>query len=89
MGTYDITIHTAACDVGNCESMLGDPDDLSWDWSEFSSDCEDAAIRAGWTKNAAGLLICKVQDGEHDEARGVEPDTRPKPGPGQLVLALA
>lgn len=89
MGTYDITIYTATCDVGDCESMHGDPEDLSWEWTEFSSMCEDAAVRDGWSKSVDGLLICKVQDAEHDEARGIKPDTRPKPGPGQLTLALA
>lgn len=89
MGTYDVTIYTASCDVGDCESLHGDPDDFSWDWSEFSFDCEDAAIRAGWTKSADGLLICKADDDEHQAARGIDPDDRPKPGPGQLVLALA
>jgi len=89
MGTYDITIYTATCDVGDCESMHGQPDDFGWDWYEFSSDCEAAAIRGGWTKNADGLLICESDDADHEEARGHWPDTRPKPGPGQLVLALA
>lgn len=85
MGTYDVTIYTATCDVGDCESTYGDDDDWSWDWSEWQSEAEEIAIRGGWTR-VDGVLICKVQDEEHAEARGDLDDGRPKPGAGQLAL---
>ncbi|MEU1284959.1 hypothetical protein [Kitasatospora sp. NPDC005856] len=88
MGTYDITIHTAACDVETCDEVFGDYDDFSCGWAEFSRECEAFALRGGWTKNVNGLLICEALDEDHDEARDAELDTRPKPGPGQLVLVL-
>jgi hypothetical protein len=88
VGTYDITLHTAVCDVGDCEEMYGDPEDFGWDWSEFSSEAEEIAIRqGGWTR-IDRTLICKTDDNEHNEARGHWPDTRPKPGPGQLAINL-
>lgn len=88
MGTYDLTVWTAACDVEGCVEIYGDEDDLGWNWSAWSSDCEDDAIRGGWTKTG-DVLICKAEDDAHETARGRWPDARPKPGPGQLALALA
>lgn len=86
MGTYDVTIYTATCDVGNCESAYGE-DDWEWSYSEYQGEAENMAIRqGGWTR-VDGVLICTVEDEEHAEARGDLTDGRPRPGPGQLALA--
>lgn len=85
MGTWDITIQTACCDVEPCEAIYGDEDDWSVGWWEFANDAEDEAIRGTWTR-VDGLLICESQDEAHQAARHIEPDHRPKPGPGQLTL---
>jgi hypothetical protein len=87
MGTFDIRLYTATCDVGGCEEIHGDTDDFGWDWYEYHSEAETAAIRIGWTK-IDDVLICKTDDEQHNEARGQQADTRPKPGPGQLALTL-
>lgn len=83
MGTYDVSLYTAACDV--CDQLHGDPEDFGWDWYEFSGTCESAAIRAGWTLEG-GLLVCTADDDDHQLARGISPDGRPLPGPGQIEL---
>lgn len=86
MGTYDITIYTATCDVGDCDATFGDDDDWSDGWSELPEIAGVIAVRrGGWTK-VGGVLICTARDREHDDARSVEADDRPKPGPGQLAL---
>lgn len=85
MGTYDITIYTATCDVGDCEEIYGDEDDWSYGWWEFASDAEDEAVSGSWTK-VDGLLICESEDEQHQAARHIGPDSRPKPGHGQLTI---
>lgn len=86
MGTYDITIFTAACDVGDCDATFGDDDDWSDGWVDLSSNAEDIAIRRGRWTQVDGVLICTAQDREHDDARGAADDPRPRPGPGQSAM---
>jgi hypothetical protein len=83
MGTYDETIYTAACDV--CDELFGTDFDWSLGWHQFPSEAEEDAVQGGWTV-VDGQLICESQDDDHQAARHVVPDTRPKPGHGQLTL---
>jgi hypothetical protein len=85
MGVYDETVYTAACDV--CDELFGAEYDWSLGWSLYSTECEDMAIRGGWTKTD-DELICDSTDENHKTARKGDPDTRPKPGPGQLAINL-